>query len=146
MRTQPALVSQSGAVQPPAVGMGGGGGGGFEAEEAPSMPEAIPAEPQATMAASDLAAGSLQVETVPAETDVQAKAISPTPAPEIQPQVEALKMAPEAVEPPAAAESEAQFMEGRAAGFSLVGILQVILACLAIFTGAVAIYLYRSSH
>lgn len=146
-RMQPVLVSQSNAVQQPAIGMGGGGGGGgFEAELDSSLPEELPAEPQGTSAASDLAAGSLQVEPVPTETDIQAKVAVPSPAPDIQPQVEALQQAPQEIAPLAAAESEVSARQERAMVFSVIGILQVILAFLAIFTGAIAIYLYRSTR
>lgn len=144
IRTQPVLISQSNAVQQPAFGMGGGGGGEFESEESLPESQALPAEPQAAMEAGDLTAESLLVEPVPAETDVRAKTMAPSMSPETQPPMEALQQAPQAIEPLTVEESTDLAKDSRATIFSMIAILQVILAILAIFTGAIALYLYRS--
>lgn len=144
-RMQPVQISQSSAIQQPAFGMGSGGGGA-DAPESLSMPEELPAAAQPELESGDMALEALPVEAVPTGTGVQAKAMATIPAPLDEPQIEALQQAPQAEQPLAGQAEESGIVQARTSALTLIGMLQIALAILAITTGAIAIFLYRTTR
>jgi hypothetical protein len=147
-RMQPVQMSQAYLAQQPALGIGGGGGsgGGAESPQNPAVPVEKQGELLSTPEASSSMAEALPVTPLPNVSDSQ----SNTPGPS-----ESLGMAvppqepgpiPEISEPESAQPAPSQAAENLRPGISLITMIQIILATLAVFTGIIAFSIRRSQR